>query len=232
LNAYKATPQFKRDYDAQIQMGVLPARAEANVLAKFQQDINRAFLIKAQTASTEQMTQMRPQIEQNKADQFRALFGQRENQFNQTMDWRRDSFNQERLDKIAATDAKLQADATKKQASLYYDESGWPKYGGYTRAKQVEEVDKKIAQLSKMPSADGMLGKGSQATNNQSQIAYWFEVKCKIVNGIPLGKDPWGVWIDPAKVKQGPNDPVLPGVGAGGNITLRGDVDTKGRLGR
>lgn len=224
LNAYKATPQFKRDYDAQIQMGVPPAQAEAHVLAKFQQDINRAFLIKAQTANTEQMTKLRPIIEQNKQDQFRALFGQRENQFNQTMDWKRDSFNQERLDKIAAADAKLQADSTKKQASLYYDESGWPKYGGYTRAKQVEEVDKKIAQLSKMPNADGMLGKGGKAVSNQDQIAYWFEIKRKIVNGIPLAKDPWGIWVDPAKVKQGPNDPLLPGVGAKGTITLRGPI--------
>jgi len=244
---YKATPEFARTFDELRQRfpNMSLPQIEAMALAPLQLGMEKVFNMQANTADKREQTRLRPITAETNTRILDANLGLKregmawdQNKFGQEMDWKKQSFSQERLDRQAADQAKIQAETAKKQASIHYTDEGYPKYGGYDSRGQmisalrseIEAINKRIEASNADPTKPGVGFMEKQAL--QLRINYLMEAQRKIANGIPLAKDPWNMWQDPAKVKQGPNDPLLPGVGAGGNITLRGDVDTKGRLGR
>lgn len=224
---YKASPQFVRDFDGLQQKfpHLPPNMVEAMLLAPFQYGMEKVFNIKANTADKKEQTRLRPIVEENRQNYLKAALEGTNNRYYAGLDQKDYQFDEAmnlKERELAVKQAQLQAEAVKKQASLHYTADGYPRYGGYdSRSQIIGALRNEADAISKRIEADRAATVDGEVKPSQTlgylekqalinRIAYLNEAMRKIVNGIPLGKDPWGVWIDPAKVKQTSYSPLLP----------------------
>lgn len=215
----KYTPEFVRNamWLRKVYPNMTDAQIEAMTLAKLQNDVEKAFLTKAQTADVQERTRLRPITAENNYNLQTATLGLNREKFDWTKRWEPEKFNREmdfKESEAARKAAEDAARAAQKSQSNLYDETGWPRYGGMSYDSQLTALRTKLEQLGEIIN-DPESSFTQKAFAQQQTAKYSRLLKDFVQKKRPI-QDPWGVWYDPNESPAVPSG--LAGVGASGNV--------------